>query len=245
MTASIRSLPRYDDLGPGLVEALEDAVIVVGRPGESLRCLNALASLYAPRVGDAVLVSRGSAGEAYVTGVLSRGADAPLATLADGAAVHADANAVSVRDARGNVVFEYRADEGRSVLRAARGDIALEADAGDITLHASRRVRLRADEALEAHTPRAALTALDATVTARALTTTVETARTVAAVIDTTVERAVTRAKNVFEEVEELSQTRAGRVRTLVRGALHVFAKRAVFKADDDVKIKGERIHLG
>lgn len=282
MTASIRSLPRHDDAGPGVIESLDEAMIVVARAGETLRCLNGLASLYAPHIGDTVLVTRGAAGEGYVTGVLSRGSETPVATLSDGATVRVDDASMTLRDARGAVVFEYRAGEGRTVLRAARGDLELHADEGDITLHAAGQVKLRADTAfevsaaervrldvdahaaspqgrveltpgrtsvtagaIEAKASRVAVHTEDAKVVARTLSTAVETSRVVAAVIETTAERVVTRAKNVFEEVEELSQTQAGRMRTLVRGALHVFSKRAVLKADDDVKIKGERIHLG
>lgn len=301
MTAPIRSIRRADppDAGPGFVEAVEEGYVVVNRHGATVRCLNALASLYEPHVGDAVLVVRGSAGEAYVAGVLVRspvvetvGAmetvtvagvpGTPMATLSDGTTVHTDGVGLSVRDARGALVFEHRAGERKSVLHVPRGDLEIRADEGDISLHAGGTVRLHGDTglelgacgrvgigvkgpgaatttrmeltperatltaaALDVRTVRAEVTVDDGRVMARTLSTVVETSRVVAGVIDTTVTRAVTRAQNVFQEVEELAQMQAGRMRTLVRGTYHLFGRRAVVKADEDVKIKGDKIHLG
>jgi hypothetical protein len=55
----------------------------------------------------------------------------------------------------------------------------------------------------------------------------------------------VERVKNAYREVEELAQTRAGRVRVVARAAMHLISGRTVIKAEQDVKVKGEKIHLG
>ena len=49
----------------------------------------------------------------------------------------------------------------------------------------------------------------------------------------------------VYTEAEELAQTRAGRVRLHARETLQAVADRLLLRADDDVKVQGERVHLG
>lgn len=55
----------------------------------------------------------------------------------------------------------------------------------------------------------------------------------------------IDRAKNVYRTVEQLSQLRAGRVRTRVESTYYVKSRRALLKSEEDFKIDGERIHLG
>jgi hypothetical protein len=45
--------------------------------------------------------------------------------------------------------------------------------------------------------------------------------------------------------VKDLAQQRAGRVRTLVDGSYHVKSRTTLLSAEEDVKVQGERIHLG
>ena len=51
--------------------------------------------------------------------------------------------------------------------------------------------------------------------------------------------------KTIFTEVEELSQTKAGRMRLLVKRTFRLKADRVNMKADKTVNIDGERINLG
>ncbi len=55
----------------------------------------------------------------------------------------------------------------------------------------------------------------------------------------------IARAKNVYQTVEQLSQVRAGRMRTMVARTFHFKSKKAFVKAEEDYKIKAEKIHLG
>lgn len=62
----------------------------------------------------------------------------------------------------------------------------------------------------------------------------------------TTIAKAITeKAINVYKTVEQLSQLRAGRMRTLVGSTFHLKAKKAYLKAEDDFKINADKIHLG
>ena len=55
----------------------------------------------------------------------------------------------------------------------------------------------------------------------------------------------IARARNIYQTVEELSQVRAGRMRTMVARTFHFKSKKAFVKAEEDYKIKAEKIHLG
>lgn len=55
----------------------------------------------------------------------------------------------------------------------------------------------------------------------------------------------VQKAASLFQSVEDLFQTTAGRIRTLVDGTCHLKTRKLFLKAGEDVKIKGEKIHLG
>lgn len=52
------------------------------------------------------------------------------------------------------------------------------------------------------------------------------------------------KAKNVVQNVENLLQINAGRMRTFVRGLYNLKGERTYFKADKDIKLKGDKIHL-
>jgi hypothetical protein len=57
--------------------------------------------------------------------------------------------------------------------------------------------------------------------------------------------RILERAKNVYRQVEELQQTRAKRVRTLVEQSYQLNSETTTIKSRKNVNIDGERIHLG
>jgi hypothetical protein len=63
--------------------------------------------------------------------------------------------------------------------------------------------------------------------------------------LETAASTVIARAKNVFQTVEQLSQVKAGRMRTLVDKTFHFKSKRAYLKSEEDYKIKAEKIHLG
>ncbi len=63
--------------------------------------------------------------------------------------------------------------------------------------------------------------------------------------METVVQDCIQKSKTVYQTVEGLFQTRAGRTRTLVDGTSHFKARKAFLKAEQDFKINGEKIHLG
>ena len=104
---------------------------------------------------------------------------------------------------------------GRTVFRAP-GDLEFRAPKGTIDLVSTRGIRLRS--------PDVSVRAGRMEVVARTLIEKFEEAR---------------------RWVRGLFQLRAGRVRQEVEGSCHLKAERIVERATKDVKIDGERIHLG
>jgi hypothetical protein len=98
---------------------------------------------------------------------------------------------------------------------------------------------------LDARAQVAELNVGEGRVVARTLHTAVEHARQVAGVVELQAQRVIERAKNVYRDVEDLAQTRAGRVRVVAQQTFHLLGKRAFLKAEEDMKIRGEKIHLG
>ncbi|WP_224240789.1 DUF3540 domain-containing protein [Hyalangium gracile] len=167
----------------------------------------------------------------------------------------------SVVHAAGNL--ELRADEG-GILLSAR-------DA--VRVHSAREVRLESDHAVRLGTTPggdrpASTLAMDArgtrldtprldaradtaraeldevSLTARALSTTVQKAHHAVDVLEVQAGRILERAENVYRDVKELAQTRAGRVRLFAETTFHLFGRRTLFKAKEDLKLKADKIHL-
>lgn len=63
--------------------------------------------------------------------------------------------------------------------------------------------------------------------------------------LETTVERISTRAKEAVEEFADLWETRAGRVRALVRGTYRLETSSTALTSEDDTSIDGRRVLLG
>jgi len=63
--------------------------------------------------------------------------------------------------------------------------------------------------------------------------------------LETLAETVVSKAKNVYRSVEQLTQLQTGRLRTLVKGSWHASSKNAFLKAEEDFKVDGDQIHLG
>ena len=62
---------------------------------------------------------------------------------------------------------------------------------------------------------------------------------------ETRAKTVIQRARNMYRRVEGLLEAKAGRQRTVVDGTVHMNCKRALTRADEDYKVKAERIHLG
>lgn len=193
------------------------------RLGETFPAGSALPG-YEPRVGDVVLLLEDDEGGHHIVGVLASlrvaetqpSQDAPSGARFDGPR------------------FEHDPASGKTVLHAP----------GDLELHAARgSIRWIAKEVdvTAAHT-RWQSDRME--IVARTLTTAAERSTTLVGILETRATRVIERAKTAYREVEDLAQTRAGRIRQIAETTWQVLGKRTLIKAEEDVKIRGEKIHL-
>lgn len=159
---------------------------------------------------------------------------------------------LEVRDPAGRLLFRYDAVTGRGVLSIPDGDLELEAPRGDLVLRSGRDVRIDArgeiglrGPRLDLEADRADLHVVETHFDGRTLDATLETVRLCAERIQTIAGRIIERALNVYRHVQKLHQLKSGRVRTLASGAIHMKSDAVFVKADGDVKLDGQQIHLG
>lgn len=131
----------------------------------------------------------------------------------------------------------------RSVVRLPAGGVRVACD-GDLALEATRSLRVESPR-VRATVTRAEVDVDHAVTRARRWELVAAQVLQAAEVVETRAARIVSRAKNLFHEVEELAQTHAGRARIVADEELHVHGQRVLVKADDDVKLRGEKVHLG
>jgi hypothetical protein len=220
----------------------DGALAVEGKAFGRARARAAIPGGYTPRAGDTVLVAACDDGARWVVGVIAalRGAAPAAVEASDGSRATIEpagsGEAIRVRDGRGRLLFEHLPAEGRSVVHAPEGDLELAAPG---------KVRITAGEAVEVKAPRADVEVGEARLSARSLTTAVESALHVVETLEVRAGRVIERARETYREVEDLAQTHAGRLRLVAAGALDLLGRRTQIKAELDLKLKGDKIYLG
>lgn len=167
--------------------------------------------------------------------------DHPVAPLVE--RILEDAEPTRVHDRQGRLIFEYDAANGRAVVHIPHGDLDVEVPNGAFRVRARDGISL-AGAVIEVIVERAELVADRIGVRARRAETSIERVKHIAGVVESTADRIVERAKDVYREVEGLTQVRSGRLRMVARATCELVAENALLKARERMKIKGERIHL-
>jgi hypothetical protein len=126
---------------------------------------------------------------------------------------------------RGDIVLVLATAESAYIIGVLKaiGPTRLDLP-GDVVVRAGGRLRLAAGDAVEIESPDVRIRADRVETTARAV---------------------FERVKDAYRWAQDVVQTTAGRVRTLVSGTATLQAERIVETATKDVKIDGERINLG
>jgi hypothetical protein len=154
------------------------------------------------------------------------------------------------------------APAGRVVLRAGT-DVAVDA-ARDVVQRAGRRLDLAAGDAasdpqvrlepgaaeiaadrLGVRAKAARVAAKQVEVLARGVATTAERIATSAERYELTATRLVEKTRDAFRDVVELSQSRVGRARTIVRDLYSLTSRRSVMVSKEETSIDGEKVLLG
>ncbi len=63
--------------------------------------------------------------------------------------------------------------------------------------------------------------------------------------LETKTKTLIHKARNMYQSVENLSQLKSGRLKTLIKSTYHLKSKNTVLKAEEDFKVKAEEINLG
>jgi hypothetical protein len=183
------------------------------------------------------------------------------------------ARLLEVRDRRGELIFEYDPDNDRSRVIVNRGTLDVSAPEGDIRFSAGGRVQLQGSvvelsaatlpgtapsrfslgpfrcglqaPGLDIRSGQGRIELDDVDYRGKRLVSRVARARLAWGRLESLVDTLVQKARTSFTTVEELSQTRAGRMRTLVAGAFRMKAERASLKTGKSFEIDGERINIG
>jgi hypothetical protein len=151
----------------------------------------------------------------------------------------------------GNISFS----SGRDIQLKCPGDIVVEGE-GKISMHSGkvsygnsaltldqRQVHLQGSKvAITAEQGEFAIA--KTSFRSRRFAAKIERARVTLDDLEIVAETIRQKAKNVVQNVENLLQINAGRMRTFVRGLYNLKGERTYLKADKDMKLKGEKIHL-
>lgn len=191
--------------------------------------------------------------------------------LADGTRVRSDATSISVERADGTPLFRYSAEAGRGTISLAAEALNLAASAGDLTFQAAGEIRMRSraltlqssmpgsrstlelgprrarlsSQAVELSGDTFKLDAAEAELSGGELRSTFKRAVVALDRLESTAEVVVSRARNVYQSVQELLQQQAGSLRTLVAGSAQLRAREVAHRAEESYKIRAEKIHLG
>jgi hypothetical protein len=187
----------------------------------------------------------------------------------DGVDVHDEAGRLLVRFRDGAAVIAapsgdltLEAPMGRVVLRSGI-DVVMSA-ARDVTHHAGRAFEVSAGEEgdkpqlsvhpratavrgerLEVEVKQSRLVTGEATVVARRIVTTAEQIAESVGRLEIRAKKLIEKTEDVFRDVAGLAQTRAGRIRTLVKDVHTLHARRTVMVSKEDTSIDGRKILLG
>lgn len=153
----------------------------------------------------------------------------------------------------GRVVIESALDvalrSGRDVRieTARRFEVAaVVAPSGSATTFSldAKRAVLRAAH-VEVTSKSARLATSRAAVLARTIAVTAESLAQTVVKYELNAERLVERTKDSFRDASDLAQTRAGRLRTIVKDILSMHARRSVLVSTDETSIDGKKVLLG
>lgn len=113
--------------------------------------------------------------------------------------------------------------QGRATLRVA-GDLSIEAPNGKINLSSANGIHLQDQKQIMTEAPHVKITA---------------------GKLELIAEQVFQRAKNIYQWVSELLQTRSRRFRMMASSTFQLHAHRTYLQADSDMNVRGKKINLG
>jgi hypothetical protein len=133
---------------------------------------------------------------------------------------------------------------GKTILTVPEGDLDLRSEKGSICLEAAKNIKLNSPQ-FTLETTKGEFNIADASYQGLRLGASIAQSKVFIGKLNTTVGRLIEKAKNVYRQVDNLNQLKAGRMRTLIKGSYHLKGESINQKADKDVRIDGNKINLG
>jgi hypothetical protein len=130
-----------------------------------------------------------------------------------------------------------------STLKVAQGGLKLAVQ-DELTLAAGRQVSVLAPE-VSVQAARATISLGALQLAAGLVEATVDRVKSVVDLLDTVAQRVRVKAGSMHRQVEDLDHLQAGQLFYSIKNVLNMRGKHAVVSAESEVRVDGERIHLG
>jgi hypothetical protein len=179
-----------------------------------------------------------------------------------GGTVSVKGPAAEIRDPEGRVLVRYSG--GVAEISAPDGDLRLSAPNGRVVVSSGQEVSFQVGEARETPQLRIGTAAVEvdseridvksqvgrlvadqASILAHRITTTATVVTQNVERLELTATQIVERARDTFRDVQDLAQTRAGRVRTLVQDLYSLYSKRTALQSTEETSVDGSKVLLG
>lgn len=133
---------------------------------------------------------------------------------------------------------------GNTRITVEKGDLELCTEQGSVKIHSAKDIEMKSSTTtLEA--AKGVFNIADGAFSGVRFTASIAQSKLILGKLNTSVGRLIEKAKNVYRQVENLNQLKAGRMRTRVKGSYHLKGESLNQKAEKDVRIDGEKINLG
>jgi hypothetical protein len=216
----------------------------------------AIAGTHELAPGDTVLVAGEDTDEMYIIGILKT-TTTPAKTIILSGGTSAQASGkpgeqtMKVFSQKKELLFEYDEATGTARVNMPTGDLEFVTEKGNISFRSGRdicftglHVDMKTHEiGVSAH--KGDIRIEEAFYSGKKLLGNINHAKLIAERLETAAQTMIEKAKNLYQSVDELSQLKTGRMRTLVKKTFHFKANKAFVKAQEDYKIRAEKIHLG
>jgi len=226
------------------------------------------------RYGESVLIAGGNTDDFYIIGTLESKASEKSVNeslkLQCGARAELsgapNAEKLTVFSKEDDLIFEYDPCSGKTRIDIPRGDLEINTRNGSIVFSSSKDIRMvtssdtgenSADLSMDSkkismNSPEIDINSRKGTIhideteySGNRFSGKIKTIKLIMNRLESVADTVIDKAKNVYRTVEGLTQLHTGRMRTIIKTTWHFKSKKTFMKAEEDFKIKGEKIYLG
>lgn len=199
----------------GVVMGGEDSLYMVHSQTGTFSAIVAFSCVVKPQVDDKVMYVREPDGNCYILAILER-------------------------NVRSETIMSFP------------GDMTIETTKGHVSIAGNAGINLSTDTTIDIHSSdinvsasKGRLNVSETHATGDTFSGRLNRVQLISESIDTVAKRATQRLKTCYRWVEQIEQTTAGQLIQKVNNLFSVRARQTAITAKEDVKVDGERIHLG